>query len=85
MRAVLAGLFSIGPVTSGCASDASAPQSSGVAPASELSLPEPSGVYEVGTRSLHLVDENRADPWKPKIGPRELMTSLWYPAGSAWG
>jgi predicted dienelactone hydrolase len=28
---------------------------------------------------LHLVDEDRPDPWVP-TGPRELMVSLWYPA-----
>ncbi|MFC4334898.1 alpha/beta hydrolase family protein [Salininema proteolyticum] len=44
----------------------------------ELSLAEPGGEHTVGTESLHLVDEDRADPWVPS-DRRELMVSLWYP------
>ncbi|MFD6449080.1 alpha/beta hydrolase family protein [Promicromonospora sp. NPDC060204] len=44
-----------------------------------LSLPEPTGRYPVGLMPLHLVDEDRADPWVPEAR-RELMVSLWYPA-----
>jgi len=44
-------------------------------------LPEPSGPFEVGTLSLYLVDENRAEIYGPEPGgPRELMIQLWYPA-----
>ncbi|MFJ3404102.1 alpha/beta hydrolase family protein [Promicromonospora sp. NPDC090134] len=44
-----------------------------------LALPEPTGRYPVGLMPLHLVDEDRADPWVPEAR-RELMVSLWYPA-----
>jgi predicted dienelactone hydrolase len=45
-----------------------------------LTLPPPSGPYQVGTVSLHLVDHSRRDPWLAGTRPRELMVSLWYPA-----
>lgn len=41
-------------------------------------LPAPTGNHPVGTTTLHLVDEDRADVWVG--GPRELMVTLWYPA-----
>ncbi|MFC4337571.1 alpha/beta hydrolase [Salininema proteolyticum] len=44
----------------------------------QLSLREPGGENRVGSTTLHLVDENRADPWVPEER-RELMTTLWYP------
>jgi predicted dienelactone hydrolase len=44
-----------------------------------LSLPEPTGQYPVGMTPVHLVDEERADPWRPERR-RELMVSVWYPA-----
>ena len=44
-----------------------------------LALPEPTGRFPVGMTPLHLVDEDRADPWVPQER-RELMISLWYPA-----
>lgn len=44
-----------------------------------LSLPEPTGPYPVGMTPIHLVDEERADPWRPELR-RELMVSVWYPA-----
>ncbi|WP_405651749.1 alpha/beta hydrolase family protein [Streptomyces sp. RK9] len=42
-------------------------------------LPEPSGDRPVGRTTLHLKDEDRADPWVPEVR-RELMVSVWYPA-----
>lgn len=53
-----------------------------VAPPSDvpaLSLPEPTGPLPVGRTPVHLVDVERADPWRPGER-RELMVSLWYPA-----
>ena len=47
-----------------------------------LTLPTPTGRYQVGTTSLHLVDQGRADPWKPDRR-RELMVSVWYPVRDA--
>jgi predicted dienelactone hydrolase len=53
----------------------------GFAPAAAVAaphLPGPSGHLPVGTRELHLVDDDRTDPWTGR--PRELMVSLSYPA-----
>src|SRR5262245_31810914 len=49
----------------------------------QLTLPGPTGKYEVGTVSLHLVDQTRQDPYWSTPHPRELMVSLWYPARPA--
>lgn len=43
-------------------------------------IPAPTGKEPVGTKTLHLVDTSRPDPWKPAAGKRELMVTLWYPA-----
>jgi hypothetical protein len=48
-------------------------------------LPRPTGPHSVGTTSLHLTDNSRADPWVPSAGARELMVSLWYPARPSGG
>jgi dienelactone hydrolase len=45
-----------------------------------LTLPTPTGPYQVGTTSLHLVDRGRANPWAASPSYRELMVSVWYPA-----
>jgi predicted dienelactone hydrolase len=50
----------------------------------EVVLPAPTGPHPVGVTQLHLVDEDRTDPWVP-TGPRELMVSVWYPAAAARG
>lgn len=50
------------------------------APASSTEVPAPATRAPIGTRTLHLVDTSRPDPWKPEAGHRELMVSLWYPA-----
>lgn len=47
----------------------------------DLVLPAPAGPHPVGWTRLHLVDQDRIDPWVP-TGPRELMVSVWYPAAS---
>ncbi len=44
-------------------------------------LPKPSGVYQVGTRVVHLVDPSRVETHvagSPR--PREIMVQVWYPA-----
>jgi predicted dienelactone hydrolase len=46
--------------------------------AAALTIPEPTGAYDVGTVQLHLVDEGRPDVWVPEED-RELMVSMWYP------
>jgi dienelactone hydrolase len=50
-----------------------------------LTLPSPTGRYPVGTVALHLVDQHRANPWTAAPPYRELMVSLWYPAGDVRG
>ncbi|OXM56564.1 lipase [Amycolatopsis thailandensis] len=45
----------------------------------ELTAPALTGHYDVGTTDLHLVDNARADPWKPERR-RELMVTVTYPA-----
>ncbi|MGF1429565.1 alpha/beta hydrolase family protein [Kitasatospora sp. LaBMicrA B282] len=48
-------------------------------PARHLALPAPTGRYQVGEVSLHLVDPSRPDPWQPAVPYRELMVSVFYP------
>lgn len=43
-------------------------------------LPAPTGRKALGTTEIHLIDRSRPDPTMPS-GQRELMISLWYPAG----
>jgi len=43
-------------------------------------LPAPTGRKALGTTAIHLIDRSRPDPSMPS-GQRELMISLWYPAG----
>ncbi|MCC3774168.1 dienelactone hydrolase family protein [Streptomyces sp. UNOB3_S3] len=50
------------------------------ATASPAEVPAPATRAPIGTKTLHLVDTSRPDPWKPAAGNRELMVSLWYPA-----
>lgn len=45
-----------------------------------FTLPAPTGPHQIGTLDLHLVDNDRTDPWADGGGPRELMISIWYPA-----
>ncbi|WP_236725420.1 alpha/beta hydrolase family protein [Amycolatopsis orientalis] len=45
----------------------------------ELTAPALTGHFDVGTTDLHLVDGDRADPWKPERR-RELMVTVTYPA-----
>jgi dienelactone hydrolase len=49
----------------------------------QLTLPAPTGPDQVGTVSLHLVQNGRRDPYVPDIPFRELMVSLTYPARHA--
>ncbi|OXM49306.1 alpha/beta hydrolase family protein [Amycolatopsis alba] len=67
IAAVVAGLLGVPAVASAAPS----------APA--LSLPAPDGPLPIGLRTLHLTDQQRADPWVPEKR-RELMVNVWYPA-----
>lgn len=40
-------------------------------------LPKPTGPFEVGMNSRHLIDDSRHDS---KQKARELMIQIWYPA-----
>jgi hypothetical protein len=37
------------------------------------------GPYEVGTRRIEFVDQNRFNPFAPTPRPRIFMLQLWYP------
>jgi dienelactone hydrolase len=56
----------------------------GSARADGWTLPAPTGRHPVGMDVLHLVDEDRPDPWVPPAA-RELMVSVWYPAAAPAG
>lgn len=44
-------------------------------------LPEPTGKYQIGTTTYHIVDETREEIYGDDPGGyRELMLQLWYPA-----
>lgn len=44
-------------------------------------LPKPMGIYDVGVKYFHLVDEKRNDPFLDKsLKKRELMVKIYYPA-----
>src|SRR6201996_1721513 len=63
------------------AAPAPASQSQASHPARKhLTLPAPTGPYQVGTTSLHLIDRSRPNPWTSSPPYRELMVSVWYPA-----
>ncbi len=51
----------------------------------QMALPAPTGPYQVGVTSLHLVDRARRDPWVAARPYRELMVSVRYPARAAGG
>ncbi|MFJ5121288.1 alpha/beta hydrolase family protein [Kitasatospora sp. NPDC088548] len=70
------------PVTSATVSAAS--EVSGPS-AAQARLPRPTGPHAVGRGTLHLVDEQRQDPWVPAAGARELMVSMYYPARPGTG
>jgi dienelactone hydrolase len=55
-----------------------------VASSTALHLPRPTGSQPVGSTSIYLKDNSRADPWVP-ANKRELMVTLWYPAKSGHG
>jgi len=50
-----------------------------------LTLPAPPGRYPVGTVALHLTDPSRHNPWTASPPDRQLMISVFYPAGKVAG
>ncbi|UQI43373.1 esterase [Streptomyces sp. HU2014] len=77
---VLAGTALLG-TAAGRAEALAAPAGAAAAARPRAELPAPTGPYAVGTATRHLVDASRRDPWKPESGDREVMASLFYPAG----
>ncbi|GHC83456.1 hypothetical protein [Streptomyces flavofungini] len=53
--------------------------------AAPVPLPAATGPYAVGTRTFHLVDDRRKDPFAPTATPRELMIQVWYAAAGTRG
>jgi predicted dienelactone hydrolase len=76
---VAAALVACTAIVAPIASATASPTASSSDDLPALSLPEPTGPFPVGMTPLHLVDEDRADPWRPEER-RELMVSMWYPA-----
>ncbi|GAB2498721.1 alpha/beta hydrolase [Promicromonospora xylanilytica] len=76
--ALVAGPVAAAPGAMAAAS-AGSPAAAPSAQDTTLALPEPTGPYPVGLTPLHLVDDERADPWRPEE-QRQLMVSVWYPA-----
>ncbi|BCJ39652.1 lipase [Actinoplanes ianthinogenes] len=73
-----------GPGTAGLlggTSPAAPVNGAGPATPGRLTLPGPTGPYRIGVADLHLVDRSRPDPNAGPGRPRELMVSVWYPAG----
>jgi predicted dienelactone hydrolase len=49
-----------------------------------VKLPAPTGNFRVATKTIHLVDESRAETFLPNEKKhRELMVQFWYPAETA--
>lgn len=79
-RACLAGLAAVAAAVPLIAAPAEATGRSNPS-AVTMTLSPPTGRQPIGTVSLHLVDRSRPDPWVTSQRYRELMVSLWYPAG----
>ncbi|MFD9291784.1 alpha/beta hydrolase family protein [Streptomyces sp. NPDC060030] len=69
-----------GPTPAPAAHTLSAPAPAASTADVPLALPRPTGPYAVGTETLHLTDHERADPWVPAAGDRELMVTVHHPA-----
>ncbi|MFI7693416.1 alpha/beta hydrolase family protein [Nonomuraea sp. NPDC049655] len=69
------------PATAAAAAPAAAASVGSTAGTSDVrvAIPHPTGQYEVGRDTLHLVDADRRDPWMPEAA-RELMVSVYFPA-----
>jgi dienelactone hydrolase len=71
-------------VLAALAAAASAPAQTASPPKAPFTpaLPKPTGPYAIGRTTLHLIDDDRRDPWKP-TRERELMATVTYPARHA--
>ncbi|MFD8693583.1 alpha/beta hydrolase family protein [Kitasatospora purpeofusca] len=87
VAATVPALAAPSPAASAAPAPAPAPGTAATAdPAAvRIELPRPTGKYAVGREVLHLVDQDRPDPWVPSAGPRQLMVSMYYPAHADTG
>jgi len=46
----------------------------------EFNFPRPTGKFDIETVVYHWVDKSRMEKKPRKVGPRELMVQIWYPA-----
>lgn len=78
---LLMSLLAMPPAAAAATTDADAASTAAAETSAtqRLSLPEPTGPVPVGSRTLHLVDTSRTDPWVPSAGHRQLMVSMHYP------
>jgi len=53
--------------------------------AAALVAPPPTGASTVGTREMHLLDSQRANPYVASETRRELMVRFWYPLAAGAG
>ncbi|MBS3681176.1 hypothetical protein KGF86_13270 [Ornithinibacillus massiliensis] len=44
-----------------------------------FTVKEPTGPYQVGTKTFEVVDNSRVDQWAEGDEPRRIMVQLWYP------
>jgi hypothetical protein len=79
----LAAIGPAGPAHSSRATLSSHESHSSEKTQAHLTLPAPTGPFQVGTTSLHLIDRSRPNPWAASPSYRELMVSVWYPARDA--
>jgi len=75
MRGVISALAA--PAVAGLLA-AGAPSGAQAAPTARLDLPAPTGPYQVGTRTLEMVDRSRPAGFG-RPGPRRLMVQVLYP------
>src|SRR5665213_571148 len=49
------------------------------ASSSQVLLPKPTGLYQVGRSVTELIDNSRTQPFAPDVEPRRLMITVFYP------
>lgn len=83
MRKTVTATAAVALTTLMLATCAAAPATAAASPPGPavLRLPSPTGQFTVGSVPLHLVDHGRSDPWQSTASARELMVSVFYPAG----
>lgn len=86
LRASVLGAAAVAAGGPGAVPVAASPLGAPAAPSGvTVALPAPTGRYAVGTRTCHLVDDRRDDPFAPVRTPRELMVQIWYATAAPLG